>query len=126
MAPNAYMRQPLAFSIFLIGVGLVLLAESGPGLMLVPAALIVLYRITIPLEEAHLMARFGQAYADYCASVPRFPRGTVPMLAAASAALFRPDSPRWPSIRQELAALVTTLALTVLAEMHEFLPHALG
>jgi hypothetical protein len=94
--------------------------------MLVPATLVMLYRITIPLEEAHLMARFGQAYADYCASVPRFPRRPVPMFAAASAALFRPDSPRWRSIRQELPALATTLALTVLAEVHEFLPHALG
>jgi protein-S-isoprenylcysteine O-methyltransferase Ste14 len=121
----ACMRQPLALSTLLIGVGLVLLAESGPGLLLVPVALIMMYRITIPLEEACLVARFGQAYVDYCASVPRFPRATAPMLAAASAVLL-PGSPRWRSIRQELPALATTLALTVLAEVHEFLPHALG
>lgn len=121
----AYMRQPLALSTLLIGVGLVLLAESGPGLLLVPVALIMMYRITIPLEEAHLVARFGQPYVDYCASVPRFPRATVPMFAAASA-VFLSGSPRWRSIRQELPALATTLALTVLAEVHEFLPHALG
>jgi len=79
----AYMRQPLALSTLLIGVGLVLLAESGPGLLLVPVALIMMYRITIPFEEAHLVARFGQACVDYCASVLRFPRATVPMFAAA-------------------------------------------
>jgi len=85
-----------------------------------------MYRITIPFEEAQLAVRFGQAYADYAVRAPRFPRAITPMVAAAGAVLFLPDSPRWQSIRQELPALATTLALTVLAEVHEFLPHALG
>ena len=57
--PYAHMRHPVPLSTLLIGVGLVLLAESGLGLTMIPALLIALFRITIPLEEAHLARRCG-------------------------------------------------------------------
>ena len=121
--PYAYMRQPLPLSTLLIGLGVVILAESAPGLMLVPIVLCVMYRITIPLEEAHLVARAGRAYTDYCARVPRFPRPTAAVIAAGSMAVVRPGATPWRSIRQELPALGTILGLSVLAETHKFLPH---
>jgi undecaprenyl-diphosphatase len=121
--PYAHMRQPLPLSAVLIGVGVILLAESGPGLTLIPAALILLYRFTIPYEEAHLMTRFGPAYADYAERVPRFPlRAAIP---AAQPATPDVNVMSWRSIRRELPALGTVLALTVLAEIHEFVPHLL-
>jgi protein-S-isoprenylcysteine O-methyltransferase Ste14/membrane-associated phospholipid phosphatase len=123
--PYAYMRQPLPLSALLVGIGVVVLAESGPGLTLIPAALILMCRITIPLEETHLANRFGGAYVAYCARVPRFPRNIVPVVVAAGTTIVRPHRMRWRSLSHDLPALGTTLALTVLAETHEFLPHLL-
>ncbi len=123
--PYAYMRQPLPLSALLVSIGVVVLAESGPGLVLLPAALILMYRITIPLEETDLADRFGPAYLAYCARVPRFPRSLAPVVLAASMTVVRPHQMRWRSIWHDLPTLATTLALTVLAETHEFLPHLL-
>jgi len=124
--PYAYMRQPVPLSTLLIAVGLVLLAESGPGLVVIPAVLIVMYAITIPLEEAQLSARFGATYADYCAQVPRFPRTTPAVVAAATRAMVGLGRTPGRAVMQDWPAVVTTVALTVLAETHEFFPHLFG
>ncbi len=71
-------------SMLLIGLGVALLGESAAALTLIPAVLVTMYRITIPLEEAHFRARFGAAYDDYCARVPRFPRPSTAMAEAAA------------------------------------------
>ena len=84
-----------------------------------------MYRITISLEEAHFRARIGAAYADYCARVPRFPRPSTAMVAAAARELWPPSATSWPAIRQELPAAAVIVALAVLADMHEILPHLL-
>ena len=84
-----------------------------------------MYRITIPLEEAHFRARFGAAYADYCARVPRFPRPSTTMVAAAAGALWPPSATSWATIRQELPAVTVIVAIAVLADTHELLPHLL-
>ena len=123
--PYAYMRQPRPLSMLLIGLGVALLGESAAALTLIPAVLVTMYRITIPLEEAHFRARFGAAYADYCARVPRFPRPSTAMLAAAARELWPPTATSWPAIRQELPAAAVIVALAVLADMHEILPHLL-
>ena len=123
--PYAYMRQPRPLSMLLIGLGVALLGESAAALTLIPAVLVTMYRITIPLEEAHFRARFGAAYDDYCARVPRFPRPSTAMAVAAARELWPPSATSWPAIRQELPAAAVIVALAVLADTHALLPHLL-
>jgi len=123
--PYAHMRHPVPLSTLLIGVGLVLLAENGPGLTLIPAILIAMFRITIPLEEVRLVQRCGSEYTRYCERVPRWPRPRRALFAAAVSAMFTSGSGRWQCVVQELPAVVTTLVLAALAEASEFMPHLL-
>jgi hypothetical protein len=115
------MRQPRPLSTLLVGAGVALLGESGPALMLIPGLLSIMYRITIPLEEAHFATRFGTTYADYCARVPRFPRWSTAVIAAAAGALLRPNATSWRAIRQELPLAGAILAIAVLADTHKYL-----
>jgi len=107
------------------------LAEEVGDVIFVPSAHVVLVHRERAEHIADLLGgRDGVLLEEVLALSARtgigvVPRATLPMFAAASA-VFLPGSPRWWSITQELPALATTLALTVLAEVHEFLPHALG
>ena len=123
--PYAQMRQPIVLGTFLIAVGVVLLAESGPGLILIPAILIVVSRVAIRVEEAHLAKQCGREYTEYCDRVPRWPRPRKALLAAAASAICTTGSARWPCVAQELPTIVTTLVLAALAEASEFMPHLL-
>lgn len=117
--PYAYTRHPLSLGNLLIGVGIMMLAESGPGLVLVPSMLILIFRVTVPFEEAHLLERCGRRYAEYCERVPRLPRLTPAMLSAAV------HGPSWRSLTQEIPAVTTTVLCAVLAEASEFMPRLL-
>jgi hypothetical protein len=46
-------------------------------------------------------------------------------MAAADRELWPPSATSWPAIRQELPAAAIIVALAVLADMHELLPHLL-
>ena len=120
--PYALMRHPLELANLLTGVGVVLIAQSGPGLIVVPAALIAMYRLTVPLEDAKLAERFGRAYAEYRHRVPVFPRFTLTTLAATWSAM---GGASWRALVRGLPAVAVTLALAVLAEMSERVPHLL-
>src|SRR5207237_964779 len=76
------MRHPLPLANLLTGVGVALIAENALALIVVPTALIAMYRITVALEDAWLAERFGRAYLDYCARVPALPRIALPTFAA--------------------------------------------
>jgi protein-S-isoprenylcysteine O-methyltransferase Ste14 len=117
--PYAYMRHPLSLGNLLIGIGIMLFAESGPGLVLIPTMMILMFRVTIPFEEARLSERFGGRYAEYCGRVPRFPRLTPAMSSG------EVHVPSWRSLTQELPAVATTLVCAVLAEASEFVPRLL-
>jgi membrane-associated phospholipid phosphatase/protein-S-isoprenylcysteine O-methyltransferase Ste14 len=123
--PYALMRHPMAVSTFLIAVGVVLLAESGPGLTVIPAMLIITFRVTIPLEEAHLAQRCGRDYVDYCHRVPRWPHPRRGFFSAVAAAISTTGPLRWQSIVHELPAVAAALILVALAEASEFMPHIL-
>lgn len=123
--PYAVMRHPFSLATLLTGVGVVLLAENGPGLVVVPAALIAIYRVVVPLEEGLLAARFGRAWADYCARVPSLPRLTPATFAALGQALRGPGSTSWRPLVRQLPAVAGTLALAALAQGSEYLPHLL-
>jgi protein-S-isoprenylcysteine O-methyltransferase Ste14 len=123
--PYEHMRQPVALSTFLIGIGVVLLAESGPGLILIPAMLIALFRVTIPLEETHLARHCGSAYSGYCQRVPRWPRPGPTIVAATRSAIAMTGPLRWRFLVPELPGVAMTILLTVLAEADELMPHLL-
>jgi protein-S-isoprenylcysteine O-methyltransferase Ste14 len=123
--PYAVMRHPFPLATLLTGVGVVVLAENGPGLIAVPAALIAMYRVVIPYEDTLLAARFGRAYGHYCARVPALPRFTLTALAAAGAAIRGAGSTSWWALVRQIPAVAGTAALAALAESSEYLPHLL-
>jgi len=120
--PYALMRHPLPLANLLTGVGVALIAENALALIVVPTALIAMYRITVALEDAWLAERFGRAYLDYCARVPALPRIALPTFAAVWSAV---GSMSWRQDVRSLIAAAATLALAVLAEMSERIPHLL-
>jgi undecaprenyl-diphosphatase len=123
--PYALMRHPVPLANFLTGVGGALIAESALALLLVPTALIAMYRVTVPLEDAWLAERYGRAYIDYCARVPALPRIALASFAAVWSAIGSLGSMSWPTLVRRLPAMVLTLALAAVAEMSERLPHLL-
>jgi undecaprenyl-diphosphatase len=127
--PYALMRHPLPLANLLTGVGAALIAENGLAMLLVPTALIAMYRITTPLEDAWLAERFGHPYVEYCARVPALPRLALPSFAAVWAAIgaLGPAGvlarTSWRSIVWRLPAVAATLALAALAQLSERGPH---
>jgi protein-S-isoprenylcysteine O-methyltransferase Ste14/membrane-associated phospholipid phosphatase len=120
--PYALMRHPVPLANVLTGVGGALIAESGLALLLVPTALIAMYRVTVPLEDAWLAERLGRAYIDYCARVPALPRMALATFGAVWAAMASLTL-SWGTLARRLPATAVTLALAAVAEMSEWLPH---
>lgn len=70
--PYALTRNPLYVGSFIMALGLSVMAGS-PLLFLVVAVLYpIVYGGLIRKEEKVLLERYGQAFRDYCARVPRF------------------------------------------------------
>ena|GEM_PF-1919864 len=123
--PYALMRHPVPLANMLTGIGGALIAESALALLVVPTALIAMYRVTVPLEDAWMAERMGREYIDYCARVPALPRIALASFAAVWSAIASLGSTSWPTLARRLPALATTLALAAVAEMSERLPHLL-
>ncbi len=70
--PYARTRNPLYLGNFGITLGLCFVAHSWWLIALVSALFAIQYWFIIAAEEAFLRARFGQAFDDFCARVPRF------------------------------------------------------
>jgi protein-S-isoprenylcysteine O-methyltransferase Ste14 len=70
--PYRWVRHPMYTSLFLMGLGYLLLTANWMvgGLMLVSVAVLVWVRV--PREEAMLIERFGQEYLDYMGRSGRF------------------------------------------------------
>ncbi len=74
--PYAFVRNPLYLGTFLIAIGFVIVLKSGPswiewtagGVFLL--ALSLMYYRTIHGEQGMLLAKFKNAYSDYCKQVP--------------------------------------------------------
>src|SRR5262249_44909943 len=123
--PYALMRHPVPLANVLTGVGGALIAESGLALLLVPTALIAMYRVTVPLDDACVADRTGHASVDSCARVPALPRIALPPFAAVGSAVGSLGSVSWGSLMRHLPATAVTVALAAVAEMSEWLPHLL-
>jgi hypothetical protein len=116
------MRHPLPIANCLIGIGVMLLTESAPGIILVPAVLLLVYRVALPFEETRLSERFGGRYVEYCDRVPRVPHAPRPSAAMAEAAA---RLPVWRCLTIEAPVVAATVAFALLAEAHEVIPHLL-
>jgi len=74
--PYAFVRNPLYLGTFLIAIGFVIVLNSTPPLVEWVAgavfllALSLMYRRTIHDEQGMLLAKFKEAYSDYCKHVP--------------------------------------------------------
>ncbi len=94
--PYRYVRNPLYLGLWLSAMALALLMPpSGAILTLV---LLVIFQLRLMLaEEAWLTAQLGQAYADYCARVPRIGLALTPPVRIERVRMGHPESPqgRW-------------------------------
>ena len=86
--PYAHTRNPLYLGNLGITLGLCLVAHSPVLLVAVGALFALQYRAIIAAEEGFLLGRFGAAYDEFRALVPRF----WPSLRARSGAAPRPFS----------------------------------
>ena len=105
--PYAHTRNPLYLGNFLITLGVCLVAHDPILLALVAVLFAAQYRAIVAAEEGFLRARFGPAFDDYFARVPRF----WPRLRAASG----PSAP-WSfrrALRKEHNPLAAWSALLV-------------
>jgi len=72
VGPYAFIRNPIYLANFLIGLGLVVLAEA---IILIPVYFIVFglpYRKIVQQEERFLRKQFGDEFRRYCEAVPRW------------------------------------------------------
>jgi protein-S-isoprenylcysteine O-methyltransferase Ste14 len=68
----AYTRNPMYLGMTVFYVGVALLVQSLPALVLLPLVLLLLQTQVIRREERHLRERFPREYAEYCARVRRW------------------------------------------------------
>jgi protein-S-isoprenylcysteine O-methyltransferase Ste14 len=68
----AHVRNPVCQGMLILMLGIaVLLRSEGTLLMLMPAAMVMHYGVVLR-EENYLERRFGEAYRQYLAAVPRY------------------------------------------------------
>jgi len=111
--PYALVRNPMYLGNTLMLVAMCLLLELPRFAPVQLAYCVVVYSGVVRYEEAHLARKYGDAYLDYLARVPRW----LPGLRRAGA--FRREAPRylWPSVLAEahnLFLLVPVIAKEVI------------
>jgi protein-S-isoprenylcysteine O-methyltransferase Ste14 len=70
--PNRITRNPMYVGLTGMLLAHAVLRRSAPALLPIAALVVVLDRVQVRAEEAALRDRFGSAYEDYCARVPRW------------------------------------------------------
>ena len=86
--PYRYLRNPLYLGNVLLAIGIGALGSPVATILVIVLNFIVVYRL-VAIEERFMRAAHGEAYARYCAAVPRlFPR-LAPAL---------PPDPRKPDV----------------------------
>jgi protein-S-isoprenylcysteine O-methyltransferase Ste14 len=86
--PYRFLRHPPTLGLWLNALALALLMPPT-GAAFTLTALVLLQLRLVLAEEASLSARFGQAYLDYCARVPRFLPAPRPRITGSG------TRPRW-------------------------------
>jgi hypothetical protein len=86
--PYRFVRNPLYLGLWMSAMALALLMP--PSGAIVTLVLLIRFQLRLMLaEEAHLTAQLGQAYADYCARVPRIMPALRAKIAGSS------EHPQW-------------------------------
>lgn len=70
--PYAYVRNPLYWGNFFVGLALPVAAAWWPAYIIFLILFAYTYGTIVPLEEEHLERQFGAAYRDYKRHVPRY------------------------------------------------------
>lgn len=70
--PFAYTRNPIYVADMLVYLAIAVLMGSVWPFCFIPAIWAIMRYAVIAHEEAHLTAKFGEAYLDYCAQVRRW------------------------------------------------------
>lgn len=70
--PYRFSRNPIYVSHVALTGGLALIASSLFALLLLPALVVALIRLSIVPEERHLARRFGDAFQTYASRTPRW------------------------------------------------------
>jgi|GEM_PF-579394 len=70
--PYSISRNPLYFGTLLMAISVAVFVQSLAFAAMLVAVAAFYLGVTIPNEESRLRVKFGQAYTDYCARVPRF------------------------------------------------------
>ena len=70
--PYRFTRNPIYIGLVILYFGLAIVLTSAWMLVLLIPVLIILQRGVVEREEAYLKAKFGQAYRQYQARVPRW------------------------------------------------------
>lgn len=68
----SHCRNPLYVGNILIAIGYLFVGGNGGSIIVGSLAFLAIYRLIVHSEETFLSAKFGQAYADFCADVPRW------------------------------------------------------
>ena len=72
IGPYRFTRNPIYIGLVILYFGLAIVLTSAWMLVLLIPVLIILQRGVVEREEAYLKAKFGQAYRQYQARVPRW------------------------------------------------------
>ena len=70
--PFHFSRNPIYVSDWLVYAGITLLLQSAWPIVIAPLVWFLMRYAVIRHEEAHLQAKFGAAFADYCKSTRRW------------------------------------------------------
>ncbi len=70
--PYRLSRNPMYLTLVIAYLGGTLMLGSAWPLLTLLGPVAVLSRVVIPVEEAHMLATFGDAYRDYCGRVRRW------------------------------------------------------
>ena len=70
--PYAYTRNPLYFGSALLAAGFLVAGRSWPAALVVGVYFVLFYTAVMKREEHDLRARYGAAFNEYAARVPRF------------------------------------------------------
>ena len=68
----AHCRNPLYVGNILVVIGFMFISGNTAGIIIGSAVFMAIYRLIVFSEERFLAEKFGQAYNDYCADVPRW------------------------------------------------------
>ena len=118
--PYAYVRNPLYLGTFLIGIGMTVAGGKSGWLILFLAYFIIVYRLTISLEQDRLSELFGPVYSRYARRVPSFIPRLVPYKPAHNTVLYGFSCKRYCH-NKEWEALVGVLGVFSLLAWKSFL-----